>query len=106
MVWNTIRYIAEKAASYKIAEPRIPNEEPWQIMAIGSDYDGVINPINKFPTLANMPELKELLQERIDAYLNSSQCDTNVKTLTQSTPAQIADGIFFGNAYNFLKANF
>jgi hypothetical protein len=107
LVWNSIRYIAEKAAAYKTAEPEIiPISEPWEIMAIGTDFDGVINPINKFPTLASMPELKEMLQERIDAYLNSSECDANVKTLTKSTPQQIADAIFYGNAYRFLQTHF
>lgn len=106
MIWNTIRYIAEKAAAYKVANPALPITEPWEIIAIGTDYDGVINPINKFPTLASMPKLKILLQERIEVYMHGSQYDANVKALTQSTPAQITDGIFFGNAYNFLKANF
>lgn len=106
LVWNSIRYIVEKAAAYKIAEPELPIADPWEIIAIGSDYDGVINPLNQFPTLAEMPALKSAIQQKIETYLQDTSCDPNVKTLTISDPAHIANLIFYANAYAFLENNF
>jgi hypothetical protein len=106
LVWNSIRYIAEKAAAYKFAEPDLPVSNPWEIIAIGSDFDGIINPVNQFPTLVYMSELKQALQGKIEIYLNDLSCDPYVKSLTTSTPTQIADQIFHDNAYKFLERNF
>jgi microsomal dipeptidase-like Zn-dependent dipeptidase len=106
LCWNSIRYIAEKVAEFKTFDSALPVNEPWDIICIGSDYDGVINPINQFPTLAQMPELRKELTKAISNYMNSADCNVNVKTLTTSTPEQIIEKIFYGNAYRFLEENF
>jgi microsomal dipeptidase-like Zn-dependent dipeptidase len=105
MIWNNIRYIAEKASEIKTYNPTFDLSEPWDIIAIGSDFDGVINPANQFPTLVQMPELREGLTEHIKDYITSTACSSNLKSQTTSTPEQIAEKIFFGNAYRFLQLN-
>jgi len=107
LIWNSIKYVAEKAAYYKNALPAEINfDEPWDILAIGSDYDGVINPINQFPTLVQMPKLRKGLTTLISNYLSDPSCDPVLKSLTSSTPIEIIDKIFYRNARRFLERNF
>jgi hypothetical protein len=53
-----------------------------------------------------MPTLKSAIQQKIETYLQDTSCDPNVKTLTISDSAHIANLIFYANAYAFLENNF
>jgi microsomal dipeptidase-like Zn-dependent dipeptidase len=107
LIWNSIRYIAEKAAYLKNASPSdVTLAEPWDILAIGTDFDGIINPINQFPTLSEMPKLRKELVKVISEYFSSPICDPILQAQTTSTPEEIVEKIFYGNAMRFLAQNF
>ncbi len=90
------------------------SKKGWDILSIGSDYDGLINHLDFYPTSAEMPDLrKDLLDflnspEEIsqDGFKYSLSLD-EVKSLQfDLTPDEIISKIFSDNALNFLKVNF
>lgn len=72
----------------------------WNIFAIGSDFDGFINPVDGFIT-AN--EFKELDHFLIMAFGKNEFFKQNSNNLSAQ---KITDKILFENTYNFLKANY
>jgi hypothetical protein len=92
LVWNQIEHIA-----VLLDRNRLPC---WHIQAIGSDHDGIINPLNPYFTAAELPALKLKLSIHLKQFLN----DYNFYVSENKLPADtIIEKIFFGNAWAFLK---
>lgn len=94
LLWNQIQYIAEL-----LNKNRLP---AWDIMAIGSDFDGIINPINGFLTAEDLNALMEYTERYAYNYMN----DRGKKILSrrnQIKAAEIVQRIFSTNATAFLK---
>jgi microsomal dipeptidase-like Zn-dependent dipeptidase len=93
LLWNQIQYIAEL-----LNKNRLP---AWDIMAIGSDFDGIINPINGFLTAEELNTLMEFIERYAYNYMN----DRGKKELSrrnQIKAAEIVQRIFSTNATHFL----
>ncbi len=92
----------------------VNNQKGWDLLSIGSDYDGLINHLDFYPTAAEMPVLREDMLAFLEAPEEISQAGFNY-TLTLAeinrlmfglSPAVIIQKIFCDNAMGFLKANF
>ena len=74
-------------------------QEIWNRICIGSDFDGQINPANKFATSDRLPVFKKHLKrflngDRFNAYRKPEEVD------------ELADKISYKNVVEFLKRNF
>jgi hypothetical protein len=62
LIWNNIEQIVKVTA--------VQNLNPWKCICIGSDFDGIINPVNGFWTIEYLPRLKKYLGKHLKSYLN------------------------------------
>ncbi len=93
LLWNQIQYIAEL-----LNANRLP---AWDTMAIGSDFDGIINPINGFLTAEDLVTLMEYTERYAYNYMN----DRGKQVLSRRNrikAAEIVQRIFSTNATRFL----
>ena len=75
---------------------KIKNKENiWDTFAIGSDFDGFINPVDAFIS-AN--EFKDLDYYLVQAFSGSEL----FRKYSNDSPTLIVDKILFKNAFNFL----
>jgi len=92
----------------------VNTQQGWDILCIGSDYDGLINHLDFYPTTAEMPDLRKDMLEFLSDPEEISQPGFNysvplpeIKRLMFGlTAAAIIDKIFAGNTMAFLKDNF
>jgi len=86
----------------------------WDLLSIGSDYDGLINHLDFYPTSGEMPVLKNDMLAFLNNPEEISQPGFNYsvplpeinRLMFGLTPDDIIDKIFAGNAMTFLKNNF
>lgn len=96
LIWNQVEHIAE-----------ILNKNDlfcWETVAIGSDFDGIVNPIKGLWTSENIETIKPYLIEKAQDYLDNN--GRNLKTQNQISAQEIIDRLLFINADEFLKRNF
>ncbi|REE27581.1 membrane dipeptidase (peptidase family M19) [Winogradskyella pacifica] len=96
LIWNQIQRIGE-----------ILDENGlfcWETVAIGSDFDGIINPIKGLWTAENIKDIKPYLIKNAENYLKSNA--SKLQTQNQISAEEIIDRLLFINADAFLKRNF
>ena len=72
----------------------------WDILSLGTDFDGVITHFNDYKDMSFIPDLKNNLIN----YLNEYQYKKDL--WFGYNPEMIFDKIFHTNAYLFLKKHF
>ncbi|HZK92874.1 MAG TPA: membrane dipeptidase [Prolixibacteraceae bacterium] len=93
LAWRQIQHIAELLDSKGLFA--------WGIQSLGSDYDGMINPINGFWTAEDYPTLADYLLKQ--AFNYTVQLPGNLtQARNRIDPEEIVDRIMGNNAYNFL----
>jgi microsomal dipeptidase-like Zn-dependent dipeptidase len=97
MIWNQIQHIAEVLDRH--------GKFAWGIQCVGTDNDGMVNPLNGFWTSEDMPLFDSYLEKHAYNFLCSPQAK-NLKDYNQLKAADIVDRFMFGNAHYFLKKNF
>jgi len=97
LVWNQIQHIAEVLNRH--------NQFAWGIQCIGSDYDGMINPLNGFWGAEEMPLFDSYLEKHAYNFLESSQSDS-LKDFNRLKASDIVERFMRANAWDFLKKNF
>ena len=97
LIWNQIQHIAEVLNRN--------NQYAWGIQCIGSDYDGMVNPLNGFWTAEEMPLFDSYLEKHAYNFIASSQSD-DLKNYNKIKAADIVEQFMHSNAYEFLKRNF
>lgn len=97
LVWNQIQHIAEVLDRN--------NQFAWEIQCIGSDNDGMVNPLNGYWTAEEMPMLDSYLEKHAYNFINSVEA-RNFKSFNQLTADEIVERFMRGNAWEFLKRNF
>jgi microsomal dipeptidase-like Zn-dependent dipeptidase len=107
-VWENIFYIANIINQLKINTGN-NDLNPWAIQCIGSDFDGMINPLDCFWTAGNMTELRDSLLYHARIYAkyekdNGNNIDLANKLFFDKTPEEILDAIMTNNAYNFIES--
>jgi len=96
LIWNQIQHCAE-----------ILNKNNlfcWETLAIGSDFDGIVNPIKGIWTSENIKDIEPYLVERAETYLKEN--NQKLIPINQITAQEIIDRVLFINAETFLKTNF
>lgn len=95
LVWNQIRYVADLLDSNGLPA--------WDIMCIGTDFDGVVSPIDGYWTSTEIKHLYGNLLEYADDYLHNK----TFMLQTNNIPSgKIMDKIFFENTMMFLSKYF
>lgn len=97
LVWNQIEHIAEVLNRN--------NQFAWGIQCIGSDNDGMVNPLNGFWTAEDMPLFDSYLEKHAYNFISSSQAET-LKEYNKLSAADIVERFMRINAHEFLKKNF
>jgi len=96
LVWRQIRHIAELLDTNGLF--------CWETIAIGSDFDGIVNPIKGLWTAENLEDIKPYLIEKAEGYLKKYK--SNLQAQNQISANEIIDRLLFINANEFLKQNF
>lgn len=97
LVWNQIQHIAEVLNRN--------DQFAWGVQCIGSDYDGMVNPLNGFWGAEEMPIFDSYLEKHAYNFLSSSQSD-KLKGYNKMSASDIVERFMIANARDFLKKNF
>jgi microsomal dipeptidase-like Zn-dependent dipeptidase len=94
LIWNQVQHILELLDRN--------GEFAWDCISIGSDFEGIINPVNGFLTEETMPELLNYLERHAFNYMQQRGA-TILQTYNQLAPAEIVNRIFYSNALQFIR---
>lgn len=78
-------------------------DNPWQCIALGTDYDGIINPLDAFRDSSTVGELRTNLIEHLNEYWSS---DAIIPKNHLGTPDEIIHQIMYQNAYDFITKHY
>ena len=95
LLWNQVQHILE-----------ILDREglfAWDCMAIGSDFDGIIDPLNAFWTSEELPFLADFLERHAYNYMKDASFNMAANNIKAD---DIIERIMTSNGNNFLKRNF
>jgi len=96
LVWRQVEYIAE-----------LLNKEElfcWGIQSIGSDFDGIVDPINGLWTAENIKDLGEEMLNHAKNYMKTSS--SNLEPYNKIDAETIVVNVLRENARRFLEDNF
>lgn len=96
LVWRQIEHVAE-----------VLDKEGlfcWGIQSIGSDFDGIVNPIKGFWTAENIKDLGEELVNRANEYLSEHR--ENLKNFNRISADAIVARVLRDNAMEFIKNHY
>jgi len=96
LIWRQIQHVAELLNKNQLS--------CWDLLAIGSDFDGIVNPIKGLWTAENIADIKPYLIEKAQDYLVTNS--TSLLPKNQITSEEIINRVLFVNANEFLKRNF
>ena len=84
-----------------IINSKLDNKEKVvDLFALGTDFDGYIDPLDKYPTVLEFEDLREALIKKID------QDEQKDKLLFELETIEFVNKICFNNAYDFVLRNF
>ncbi len=95
LLWNQIQHILEVLDDTGLFA--------WDCMAIGSDFDGIIDPLNSFWTTEEMPFLADFLERHAYNYMRSAGFKVKENNIDAD---EIIARVMSLNGHNFLKANY
>lgn len=94
LLWNQVQHIAELLDRNGLFA--------WGCIGIGSDYDGVVNPLNGFLTAETFPFLLEYLERYAHNYLQGPG-GAALKPYNQISASEIVNRIFSTNSMEFMQ---
>jgi microsomal dipeptidase-like Zn-dependent dipeptidase len=97
LVWNQIQHIAFVLDQIGLFA--------WGIQCLGTDNDGMINPLNGFWTAEDMPLFDSYLEKHAFNFITSTQAEA-LNDYNKIQASEIVERFMKGNAYEFLKRNF
>ena len=92
-----IKRIVDVPYSQNLSKP----ESIWDRLTIGTDFEGFINPIDKYSTAEDFPDFEKDLTREFDKMKKA-----NGKYFEKVTPAEAARKICFKNAQSFVMKHF
>ena len=102
---NTVSRCITAMVSSSIANVSIHPERIWQTLCLGTDFDGLIDPLNAFSTAEQFNAFRaELL--RFLNIIKESHGDYLFLNNNPYNPDKVLDMICFENAYNFTLTHF
>jgi hypothetical protein len=93
-MWNQVQHVAELLDRHDMFA--------WDCLALGTDYDGIINPLNGFLTAETLPHLQAYLERYVHNYMEGLG-KTRLKSYNQISPSEVVNRIFSSNAEEFLR---
>ncbi|GAA4851748.1 membrane dipeptidase [Algivirga pacifica] len=96
LVWNNIQHVAEvldRADFY-----------PWGTVALGSDYDGIVNPLNGYWTAEDLKELDTYLLMHAYDYMEGK--GKYLSNGSHTDPEEIVSRFLSDNAMAFLEKHY
>lgn len=96
LIWHQLQHIAEVLSAEGIF--------PWGITAIGSDYDGIIDPINGYWTEEDVNVLDDYLLKHAYNFMTGAGKQLPVGNTTD--PEEIVARMMCLNAWEFLSKNY
>ncbi|MEO8771904.1 MAG: hypothetical protein ABI402_17540 [Ferruginibacter sp.] len=99
-LWKQFQYIAELVAITN----RNPDKTVWDYMCLGSDFDGVINPIEQCKTYDDIFKLEDFLGAKIKEYMTHPP--VSFKAQDKIDPDEILAKICYKNMVEFVERNF
>lgn len=94
LLWRQIQYIAELLDDNGLYA--------WGNIAIGSDYDGIVDPLNAFWTAEQYDDLASYLERHVFNYFKDHP-DRLKNSFNKVSADLVIQNIFRDNAWNFLK---
>lgn len=77
----------------------------WNLFSLGSDFDGYIDPLNKYATVLDYPALEQDLARSIQQVIFDSNRSQEYFVPAGENAESLARKICFDNAYNFVVAH-
>lgn len=96
LVWRQIQHIAEVLNSN--------GKFCWGIQSIGSDFDGIVNPLKGIWTAEDIADLADALVSHADDYLKDNR--GNLIEFNRITSEAIIERVMHINATEFIERNF
>ena len=96
--WDNLIHIAEVSYAAGL------KENPWQYISIGSDFDGIINPLNEFRTIDRLDDLLASLQEYLRLYW--SEPNPVIPVNCGGAPSDVVYLIGYKNLVMFTQEHF
>ncbi|AOW21997.1 peptidase M19 [Urechidicola croceus] len=95
LLWNQVQHILQVLDDKKMFA--------WDCIALGTDFDGIIDPLNSFWTSEELPFLADYLERHAYNHMRN----TGFKNAQNNIDAdEIIDRIFSSNGMNFFKKHF
>ena len=94
LLWNQLQHIAELLDKHDMFA--------WNCIAIGSDFDGIINPLNGYLTAETLVHLQEYTERHAHNYM-SGRGLTALKSYNQISASEIVTRVFYTNGREFMK---
>ncbi|ANQ52515.1 hypothetical protein MY04_5183 [Flammeovirga sp. MY04] len=82
---------------------KMGDEKAWSCVCIGSDFDGIIDPIDCCPTVKYFPEFEELLFKEFNHLRFRNEEDIFIPK--DKTLETVLRDVFYNNINNFMKKN-
>lgn len=97
--WKNIMAIAEQCYDLNV------NTDPWKLICLGSDFDGIINPLNKFRTSTDLQALSECILKNLIDYWGSGRSKIPANHLGIDAHTVVYN-IMYKNAKEFIIKNY
>jgi microsomal dipeptidase-like Zn-dependent dipeptidase len=97
LLWNQIQHIAELLDQHNLFA--------WDCIAIGSDFDGMIDPLNGYLTHETMVHLEEYTERHAHNYMQD-RGKLMLKPFNQLAADEIVQRVFHSNAMSFMRKHF
>lgn len=94
LVWRQIQHIAELLDSQGLFA--------WGIQSLGSDFDGMIDPLNGMWTAENYPTLEDYLLMQAHTYMLKNEGKLS-QAFNRIDPEEIVNRVMGDNVYNFIN---
>lgn len=97
LVWNQVRHMAEVLD--------MNGKYAWGIQALGTDFDGIIDPINGYWTSSELDNLDDYLLKHAFNYLKETKnpCPLLQEQNKNINPEDVVERVMTSNALNFLS---
>lgn len=96
LVWQQLRHLAEV-----LDRAGLP---AWDTACFGTDFDGIVNPIRRFKTHEDLPELAKQVLEHVREYFDQpGGPPLQVPANRAITPEQVLDRFVSGNALALIE---
>jgi microsomal dipeptidase-like Zn-dependent dipeptidase len=98
LLWNQIQHIAELLDRNKLPA--------WDAIALGTDFEGIINPLNGYLTAETIVHLEQYLERHAYNYMKGAGMNLQHGNNNAIKADEIVSKIFYGNGMNFISRYF